>query len=173
VWQLRWIATYSRQLGAPPNTQHPKSQYAITAETRHLWRQSFVVTEFMSAGSNNYCLDCRHRNQLRCLKSLTKCHKHYIRAHVLWCEVKRDSLLRNNITYLTCDGSCFHVTTLTFDLMTFNICSASAVTWQNHVPNFRKTKKSTAEFTGIILHVGLARTYLGSLQPSPRRSGQI
>jgi len=40
--------------------------------------------------------------------------------------------VRHNITYLTCDASRFYVMTLTFDLMTFNVCSASPVTWPNH-----------------------------------------
>jgi len=123
------------------------------------WRQSFVVTEFMSAGINNYCLSCRRRNQLHCLKSLTNCHKHYARAHALWCAVKRASLQRNNITHLTR----FHVMTLTFDLMTFNVCSALAGKWPNHVLSFRKTEKSAAEFTGIILHAGLSSDPLSEL----------
>jgi len=37
-------------------------------------------------------------------------------------------LLRNDIIHLTYGGSRFHVMTLTFDIMTFNVCSASAVT---------------------------------------------
>jgi len=117
----------------------------------------------MSAGINDHCLDCRRRNQLHCLKSLTKWHKHYTRAHALWCAGKCDSLLRTNITHLTCGESHFHVMTLTFDLMTFNVCSASAVTWPNHVPNFRKTEKSTALFTGIILHAGFSSDPLREL----------
>jgi len=44
------------------------------------------------------------------------------------CAVKRDDLIRHNITYLTCDGSRFYLMTLTFDLMTFNVCGALAVT---------------------------------------------
>jgi len=126
------------------------------------WRQSFIVTEFMSSGINNYCLDCRRRNQLHCLKALTKCHKH----RMFSCAIMRsESLLtgRNNITYSTCSGSCFHVMTLTFDLMIFNICSALAVTWLNHIPNFRKTEKSAAEFIGIILPAGLSSDPLGEL----------
>jgi len=117
----------------------------------------------MPAGINNYCLDYRRRNQLHCLKSLSMCHKHYACAHALWCAVKRDSLRRRDITYLTCCGSHFHVMTLTFHLMTFNVCSASAFTWPNHVSNVRKTEKSAAEFTGSILHAGLRSDPLGEL----------
>jgi len=116
----------------------------------------------MSTGNNNYCLDCRRRNQLHCLKSLTKCQKYYARAHALWCMVKRDSLLRN-ITYLTCGGSLFHDMTLTFDLMTVNVCSVLAVTWPNHLPNLRKIEKSAAKFTRIILHAWLSSDPLGEL----------
>jgi len=53
--------------------------------------------------------------------------------------------------------------TLTFDLMTFNVCSASADTLPNHVPNFRKAEKFSAEFTEIILHAGLSSDPLGEL----------
>jgi len=160
--QLRWIAIYSRQFLAPPNTRLPKSQYASTAATRHLfWRQSFVVTEFMSANVNNYCLDCRMQNQLHCMKSLTECHKYYAHAHALCCALKHDSLLRYNITYLTCGRSHFYVMTFTFDLMTFSVCSASAVMW------------FASEFTGVILHAGLISDPLGNLQPSPTPNGEI
>jgi len=117
----------------------------------------------MSAGINNCCLDCRRRNQLHCLNSLTKCHKQYARAYALWFAVNCDLLMRHNITYLTCGGSRFHVMTLIFDLTTFHVCSASAVTWPNHVPNFRKTEKSAAEFTGSILYAGLSSDILGKL----------
>jgi len=49
------------------------------------------------------------------------------------------------------------VMTLTFDLMTFNVCSEPAVTWPNGVLNFRKkTEKSAAEFTESILHTRLS-----------------
>jgi len=87
--QLRWIATYSRRLRCPQtpdilNRSTPAQQQQDTSN----WRQSFVVTE-----------------------------------------------------YLTCGASRFHVMTLTFDLVSFNVCSASAVTWPNHVPNFRKKKR--------------------------------
>jgi len=117
----------------------------------------------MPAGINNYCLDCRRWNQLHCLKSLTKCHKHYARAHALWCTVTHCYAIILPITYLTCGGSHFHVMTLTFDLMTFNVCCASTITLPNHVPNFRKTKKSAAEFTRIILHTWLISDPLGEL----------
>jgi len=46
--------------------------------------------------------------------------------------MRHDSLLRHDITYLTCDGYGFYIMTLIFDLMTFNVCSASAVTSPNH-----------------------------------------
>jgi len=130
------------------------------------WWQSFVVAEYMSSGINNYCLNCRRLNQLHCPKLFTKCHKHYARF-----AMKRDSLLRNMITYLTCGVSRFHVLTLTFDLMTFSICSASAVMWPNHSPVFTKTEKSAVEFTKIILHVRLSSDLLRKL--TARHNGQI
>jgi len=133
-----------------------RSTHAQQQHDTSNWRQSFVVTEFMSAGINNNCLDCRRRNQLPCLKSLTKCHKHYARAHALWCAVKRDSLIRYDITYLTCGGSRFHV-------MTFNVCSASAVTWPNRVPNFRKPKNPRRNSQEAFFMRFLAQTHLGEL----------
>jgi len=41
--------------GRPQNIRHPKSQYAAT---RHIYfsRQSFVLTEFMPASTNNYSI---------------------------------------------------------------------------------------------------------------------
>jgi len=81
-------------------------------------------------------------------------------AHALWCAVKHDSQLHHNIICLTRDGSRFYVMTLTFDIMTFNVCTASAVTWPNHVPNFRKIEKSLAEFTVSILQAGLSTDQL-------------
>jgi len=121
------------------------------------WWQLFAVTEFISTSINNYCLDCRQQNQLHSLKSHTKCHKHYAGAHGLWRPVKRDSLICHNITYLTCDTSCFHLMSLAFDLTTFNACRALAVMWQN--------QKICG---GIHWKRSLAWTHMGSLQPSPR-----
>jgi len=69
--------------------------------------------------------------------------------------VKGDSLSHNNITYLTRDVSHFCVMTLTFDIMTFNVGSESAVTRPNDVHNFRQ-EKSAAEITGSTLNAGLS-----------------
>jgi len=38
---------------------------------------------------------------------------------------------------------------LDFDIMTFNVCSASDVTWPNHVTIFLEKQKSAAEFTAV------------------------
>jgi len=125
------------------------------------------VTEFMSAGINNYCLDCRWQNQLQYLKSLTKCHKHYAQAHALWCAVKHDSLIHQNITYLTCGVSHFRVMTLTFNLMTFNICSASTVTWSKQLPNFwrKKTKNLRRNSPEAFFMWGFAWAHLLAYSP--------
>jgi len=143
--QLRCIATYSRRLGAPQNMWHPKSQYAAT---RHvLFTTTVRMTEFMSAKINNDCLDSRRQDWLHCLTRLTNCRQHnhvsstHARAHALWCAMKRDWLTHHTVTYLTCDGFRFCVMTLTFDLITFNFGSESAVTWQNRVSNFRQKKR--------------------------------
>jgi len=98
--QLKCIATYCRLLGAPQNIRHPKSQYATTRHVNS--RQSFVLTEFVSASINNYCLDSR---RLHCLTRLTSCHQHshvsstHARAHALSCAVKRDLVTRHSINY--------------------------------------------------------------------------
>jgi len=123
----------------------------------------------MSASINKYCLDSRRRDWLHCLTRLTSCQQHsrvsstHARAHALWCAVMLDSLTHHNITYLTRDGSRLYVMTLTFDLITFNVGSESAVKWPKHVTNFGKTEKSAAEFTGSILHAGLSSDPLGEL----------
>jgi len=128
-WKLEnvEIKMYCCQLWAPQNT-HSKSQYTSTAAEWHLWWQSFLVTEFISTGINNYCLNCRRWIQLHCLKLLTRCQT----LGTCSCAVKHDSLIQHNIMDLTCDGSYFYVMTFTFDLITFNICSASTVTLLNH-----------------------------------------
>jgi len=123
--QLRYIATYSCCSGRPKNSAilNRCTQQHDTCNSR----QSFVLTDFMSASNKNYCLDSRRRNRLHCLKSLTNCHQHsyvsstHVCGHALWCAVKRD-LVAHHITYLlTSDGSRFCVMTLTSDLMTFNV----------------------------------------------------
>ena len=38
-----------------------------------------------------------------------------------------------------------HAVTLTFDPQMLNVCSVSAVTWSNFVPNFSKIRQSAAE----------------------------
>jgi len=144
--QLRCIATYSRRLGTPQNIRYP-NRSTRQHDTSYL-RQSFVLTEFTSANINNHCLDCRRRDWLHCLARLTYCHQHsrvsstHARAHAPWCAVERDSLTHHNITYLARDGSRFCVMTLTFDLITCNVCSASAVTWPNHAHVGRSLKLS-------------------------------
>jgi len=51
------------------------------------------------------------------------------------------------------------VTTLTFDLMTFNVCTASAVTWQTNVPILEKPKYPRRISPEAFFVRGLARTY--------------
>jgi len=73
-------------------------------------------------------------------------------------------LTHYNIAYLTRDGSRFFVMILTFNLMTFNVGSESAVTWPNRALNFRpKRTKNAAEFTGSILNAVLSSDPLGEL----------
>jgi len=131
--QLRCIATFNRRVGASYNIRHPKSQYAAT-------RQSYTTTvriDWIHVSKHQQPLPRFQTPILTPLTRLTNCHQHshvsstHARAHALWCAVKRDSHTNNN-TYLARDGSRFRVMTLTFDLMTFNVCSASAVTWSNH-----------------------------------------
>jgi len=143
--QLRCIATYNRR---------PKTSAILNRNTRQhdtsYSQQLFVLTEFTSASINNHCLDTRRQDWLHCLTRLTNCYQHshvsltQASAHALWCAVKRNSLTHHNITYLTCDGSRFCVTTLTCDLMTFNFGSESAV------------KKLATKFTGSIVNEGLS-----------------
>jgi len=120
--QLGCIATYSRRLGAPQNIRHPKC--STRQHDTSYSRQPFVLTEFPLASINNHCLDCRRQDWLH-MTRLTNCHQHshvsstHARAHALWCAVKRDSLTHHNITYLTRDGSCFCIMTLTFKLISW------------------------------------------------------
>jgi len=120
----------------------PKTSAILNRSTRQhgtsYSRQPFVLTAFTSESINNHCLDSRRQGWLHCLTRLSNCPQHshvsstHARAHALWCAVKRDSLTHHNITYWARDGSRFCVMTLTLDLLTFNVWSASAVTWPNH-----------------------------------------
>jgi len=126
--QLRCIATYSRRLGAP------KTSAILNRSTLQHDTITVVLTEFTSASINHNWLNSRQQDWLHCLTRLTDRHQHshvlstHARAHALWCAVKRDSHTIILLTYLTR----FCVMTLTFDLITFNVCSASAFTWPNH-----------------------------------------
>jgi len=122
--------------------RRPKTSAILNRSTRQhdtsYSRQPFTLTEFTSASINNHCLDSGRQHWLHFLTRLTNCHQHnhvsstHARAHALWCAVEGDSPRHHNITYLARDGSRFCVMTATFDFITCNVCSASAVTWPNH-----------------------------------------
>jgi len=84
---------YSSRLGRPKTfdiLNHSTQQHDTSNS-----RQLFVLTEFMLANINNYCLGSRWRDWLHCLTRLTHCHQHshvsstHACAHTLWCTVKR------------------------------------------------------------------------------------
>jgi len=134
--QIWCIAIYSRWLGAPENIRHPKLQYAAT---QHVLFTTTVRIDWIHVSKHRQpLLRIRRKVWLHCLTRLRNCHQHshvsstHARAHALWCALQHDSLTYHNITYLARDESHFCVMTLTFDVMTFNFCSASAVTWPNH-----------------------------------------
>jgi len=129
-----------------------------------------------NAAIKMYCHLCppaRGTQNIRHRKSQYAATRLHTRAHTLWCAVKRDSLIHHSIICLTRDGFRFYVMTLTFNLMTFNVCSEWAVTWPNHVPNIGKPQNPRQNSPEAFFMRILARTHLRSLQPSPRPRGRI
>jgi len=130
---IRRIATYSCRLEAPQNIRHPKSKYAAT---RHVLFTRTVCIDWIHVSKHQQPLPRFQTARLTPLSDeANKLHQHshvsstHASVNALWCAVKRDSLRHHNITYLARDGSRFCVMTLTFNLITCNVCSASAVTW--------------------------------------------